>query len=122
MNMHQLSSRKLMLTAAAACIATFAMSTAQALFTSEKEVLRQSRLQWLTMKRDMPRPGNPRIQPFVECISNSIIATLEEPYASMDWEVVVFDDESANAFAMPGGKIGVFTVYYPIGSSVGTGL
>ena len=98
-----------MLTAAAACIATFAMSTAQALFTSEKEVLRQSRLQWLTMKRDMPRPGNPRIQPFVECISNSIIATLEEPYASMDWEVVVFDDESANAFAMPGGKIGVFT-------------
>ncbi len=114
MDMQQLSSRKLMLTAAAACIATFAMGTAQALFTSEKEVLRQSRLQWLTMKRDMPRPGNPRIQPFVECISNSIIATLEEPYASMDWEVVVFDDEAANAFAMPGGKIGVFTGIFQV--------
>ena len=87
---------------------------AQGLFTTEKEVLRQSRLQWLTMKRDMSRPGNPRIQPFVECITNAIIDTLEEPYASMDWEIVVFDDESANAFAMPGGKIGVFTGIFEV--------
>lgn len=114
MNMHQLPSRKLVLTVAAACVATLAMSTAQALFTSEKEVLRQSRLQWLTMKRDMPRPGNPRIQPFVECITNSIIRTLDEPFASMDWEIIVFDDESANAFAMPGGKIGVFTGIFQV--------
>ena len=106
--MHQVS-RKLVLTAAAACVAMLAMSTAQALFTSEREVLRQSRLQWMTMKRDLPRPGNPRIQPFVECISNSIIRNLDEDYANMDWEIIVFDDESTNAFAMPGGKIGVFT-------------
>ncbi len=66
------------------------------------------------MKRDMPQPGNPRIQPFVECISQSIIATLDEPYASMDWEVVVFDNEAANAFAMPGGKIGVFTGIFEV--------
>ena len=52
---------------------------AQGLFTTEKEVLRQSRLQWLTMKRDMSRPGNPRIQPFVECITKAIIDTLDEP-------------------------------------------
>ena len=112
--MHQLPSRKLMLTVAAACVATLAMSTAQALFTSEKEIMRQSRLQWLTMKREMSRPGNPRIQPFVECISNSIIDTLAEPYASMDWEIIVFDDEAANAFAMPGGKIGVFTGIFQV--------
>jgi len=83
---------------------------AQAQFsTSRGEVERASRLEWLRMKREMSRPADPRIQPFVECISNSLIATLEEPYASMDWEIIVFDDESANAFAMPGGKIGVFT-------------
>ena len=114
--MRQFSSRKPILIAAAACIASIAMSTstAQGLFTSEREILRQSRLQWLTMKRDMPQPGNPRIQPFVECISQSIIATLDEPYASMDWEVVVFDNEAANAFAMPGGKIGVFTGIFEV--------
>ena len=98
---------------ALSCI-LLSVSHAQGLFTSEKEVLRQSRLQWLTMKRDMPRPGNPRIQPFVECITNSIISKLDEPFASMDWEIVVFDDESANAFAMPGGKIGVFTGIFQV--------
>ena len=111
-------SMKLFLTAAAACVAVLALNTAHAqLFTSEKEVLRQARLQWLTMKRDMSRPGNPRIQPFVECISNSIIATLAEPYSSMDWEIIVFDNEAANAFAMPGGKIGVFTGIFEVADS-----
>jgi predicted Zn-dependent protease len=93
----------------------FSVTTqAQGLFTTQKEVLRQSRLQWLTMKRDMSRPGNPRIQPFVECITNALIDTLDEPFASMDWEIIVFDDESANAFAMPGGKIGVFTGIFEV--------
>ena len=90
-------------------MAFLAMSNAQALWTSQKEVERASRLQWLTMKRSMPRPAEPRVQRFVECISNSIIAVLEEPYVSMDWEIIVFDDETPNAFVMPGGKIGVYT-------------
>jgi predicted Zn-dependent protease len=76
---------------------------------SEREIERAVRVEWLKMKRSMPRPANPAIQPFVECVANALIATLEEPYSSMEWEVVVFDDESLNAFAMPGGKIGVFT-------------
>ena len=97
------------LTLATACVAFLAMGSAQALWTSQKEVERESRLQWLTMKRSMPRPADPRVQAFVECVSNSIIAVLEEPYASMDWEIIVFDNEATNAFAMPGGKIGVYT-------------
>ena len=90
------------------------VGTAQGIFTSEREVLRQSRLQWLTMKRDIPRPGNPYVQPFVECVSYGIIRTLEEPYASMDWEIIVFDGEALNAFAMPGGKIGVYTGIFTV--------
>ena len=111
-------SRKPILTAAAACIALLTLcssvGTAQGIFTSEREVLRQSRLQWLTMKRDTPKPGNPYVQQFVECISYGIIRTLEEPYASMDWEIIVFDGEALNAFAMPGGKIGVFTGIFTV--------
>ncbi|MDH3418202.1 MAG: M48 family metallopeptidase, partial [Gammaproteobacteria bacterium] len=77
--------------------------------TSEREIERAVRVEWMQMKRSLPRPANPAIQTFVECVANALIATLEEPYSSMNWEVVVFDDESLNAFAMPGGKIGVFT-------------
>jgi len=76
---------------------------------SEREVERAVRVEWLKMKQALPRPANPAIQPFVECVADALIATLEEPYASIPWEVVVFDDESLNAFAMPGGKIGVYT-------------
>ena len=77
--------------------------------TSAREIERAVRVEWMQMKRSLPRPENPAIQSFVECVANALIAQLDEPYASMDWEVVVFDDESLNAFAMPGGKIGVFT-------------
>ena len=98
-----------------ACLTLLAAGSAEAQFsTTRGEVERASRLEWLSMKRSMPRPADARIQPFVECISNSLIATLEEPYASMDWEIVVFDDDSANAFAMPGGKIGVFTGIFKV--------
>jgi predicted Zn-dependent protease len=76
---------------------------------SSSEVERAVRVEWLKMKQSLPRPANPAIQPFVECVADALIATLDEPYSSMKWEVVVFDDESLNAFAMPGGKIGVFT-------------
>lgn len=115
--MRQFPTTKFILGAVAACMGALAMGSAHALFTSEKEVLREARLQWITMKRDMSRPGNPRIQPFVECISNSIISVLDEPFASMDWEIVVFDNEAANAFAMPGGKIGVFTGIFQVADS-----
>ena len=79
------------------------------LFVSEKEILRQSRLQWLQMKRHTPLSPSPRLQSYVECIAYSIIDVLPNEYDELDWEVVVFDDEAINAFAMPGGKVGVFT-------------
>lgn len=102
--------RRLTLAVGSACLALLAVATAQAaLFVSEKEINRQARVQWLTMKRQMPLAPSERVQRYVECIAYSIIDVLEEPYASMDWEVQVFDDDSLNAFAMPGGKIGVFT-------------
>jgi len=99
------------LMAGVACIAALVPGfSAWAQFSmSDREVERAVRVEWLRMKQSLPRPANPAIQPFVECVANHLIATLAEPYSSMNWEIVVFDDESMNAFAMPGGKIGVFT-------------
>jgi predicted Zn-dependent protease len=85
-------------------------TTAHAQFSMTKgEVERAHRVRWLQMKRELPRPANPAIQPFVECVARRVIATLEEPYASMDWEIIVFDDESANAEVLLGGKISILT-------------
>ena len=116
--MHQQFSRKLPVTVAAACLSMLAAGTVQAQFVSEKEIQRETRVQWLTMKRDIPKPADPRIQPFVECVAWSIIEVLEEPYSEMNWEVVVFDDEAVNAFAMVGGQIGVFTGIFKVADTV----
>ncbi len=48
-------------------------------------------------------------QRYVKCVANAIVAQLPEKWRQQPWEVVVFDDDSANAFALPGGKIGVHT-------------
>jgi predicted Zn-dependent protease len=86
----------------------FAGSASAAFLVSEKEVLRQARVEWLSMKRHLPLEPDPRIQRYVECIANNIIAVLPPEHANIGWEVVVFDEEEINAFADPNGKIGVF--------------
>lgn len=48
-------------------------------------------------------------QQYVRCVATHIIDALPQEWSGRDWEVVVFEDDSANAFALPGGKIGVHT-------------
>lgn len=46
---------------------------------------------------------------YVECVARAITAQVPSSVYSGQWEIVVFDDEQVNAFALPGGKIGVYT-------------
>lgn len=49
----------------------------------------------------------------VQCVARAVVAAAEARYPAADrpeaWEVVVFEDPSPNAFALPGGRIGVHT-------------
>jgi predicted Zn-dependent protease len=45
---------------------------------------------------------------YVSCVARAITRSIKSS-KQPEWEVVVFDDKSANAFALPGGKIGVHT-------------
>jgi predicted Zn-dependent protease len=56
------------------------------------------------LKAEKPQSKNSQYNKFVICIAEAI--THE---AGGNWEVVVFEDESLNAFALPGNKIGVHT-------------
>lgn len=56
------------------------------------------------LKTEKPLSKNKRYIRFVNCIAQAI--THE---TGGDWEVVVFEDDSLNAFALPGNKIGVHT-------------
>lgn len=46
---------------------------------------------------------------FVQCVASAVTKNVPKSTHSGDWEVVVFDSEQVNAFALPGGKIGVYT-------------
>ncbi|MFQ5634493.1 MAG: M48 family metallopeptidase [Gammaproteobacteria bacterium] len=78
-------------------------------FVSEREIAIQSDNEFGKMRSSMPISSDVSVRSYVFCVADAIVAELEEPFASMDWDIEVFDDEAVNAFAMTGGKIGVFT-------------
>jgi predicted Zn-dependent protease len=60
------------------------------------------------IKQDTPETSNQNMRDYVQCIANAIIPQLEEDNDPTKWEVRVFADDQANAFALPGNKIGVY--------------
>lgn len=46
---------------------------------------------------------------FVNCVAQHLIEQVSPQVFDGQWELVVFEDEQINAFALPGGKIGVYT-------------
>lgn len=46
---------------------------------------------------------------FVSCVADAITKHVPKSVFAGEWELVVFDDPQVNAFALPGGKIGVYT-------------
>jgi predicted Zn-dependent protease len=61
------------------------------------------------MKKDIPISKDKATNDFVLCVADAITANVPKSAHQGDWEVVVFDSEQVNAFALPGGKIGVYT-------------
>ncbi len=57
------------------------------------------------MKKEMPQARDSGLNRYVHCVAEKITREVNQG----NWEVVVFQDEDPNAFALPGGKIGVHT-------------
>jgi len=84
------------------------------LLVSEKEVRREARVEWLSMKRHVPIDPDQRVQQYAACVANSLIAVLDGKHKGLDWEVVVFDDDGINASANPEGKIAVLNGIFKV--------
>ena len=65
------------------------------------------------MRAKMPRSQNTAQVRLVECVANRIVGVLTPTDMGAavvrQWEVELFEDSTANAFALPGGKMGVHT-------------
>ena len=61
------------------------------------------------MRASMPLVTDRETIDFVACVAQAVVEQLEPPYNDIEWELAIFEQEAVNAFAMPGGKIGVFS-------------
>lgn len=59
------------------------------------------------MKSQLPISKDPRQNAYVQCIAKALLQVMN--LNPSEWEVVVFQDKTPNAFALPGNKIGVHT-------------
>lgn len=65
----------------------------------------------LSAFNDMRKQGKfvdaPRERAYATCVAQALIAALPPPWNTQQWEVQIVGDDTANAFALPGGRIGV---------------
>lgn len=73
---------------------------------SDAEMAQMGAAAFQQLKTKTPPSRNSRASSYVQCVARAITTTLGGNQA---WEVQVFDSDDVNAFALPGGKIGVYT-------------
>lgn len=61
------------------------------------------------MKKQEKVSTDARLNAYVSCVAKAVTAQVPASYGISNWEVVVFDSKQVNAFALPGGKIGVYS-------------
>ena len=80
---------------------------AEPTWMSDAEMEAESAKQFAQMKASMPMITDRETIDYIACVANAVVAALEPEYRDMSWEMAIFEADSVNAFAMPGGKIGV---------------
>ena len=88
---------------AAAC-ATSPTGRRQLRLVSDTEMSQMGVAAFQKLKTETPPTQNGKVNSYVQCVAGGI--TREVGGA---WEVQVFESKDVNAFALPGGKIGVYT-------------
>lgn len=84
------------------------MGRRQLILVPDEEIARLGEEAFLEIQEGMSVEEDPEIKRFVACVSKALIDELEDSHFE-NWEVLVFQEDSANAFALPGKKIGIHT-------------
>lgn len=66
------------------------------------------------MKKETPISRDARANELVARVGKKVAAAAKNDLPNAQWEFVVFDSPQANAFCLPGGKVGVYTGILPI--------
>ena len=63
------------------------------------------------MKKEEKISTDKKLTRYVQCVADAIVREIPSSYqqATAQWQVVLFASDQINAFALPGGRIGVYT-------------
>lgn len=95
----------------------------QLLIYSESQMAQMGAAAFTDLQSKTPRSSNSKQVTYVRCVTNAITAVVPPERMRVvsvtGWEVELFDEDSANAFALPGGKIGVHTGLLKVATTPG---
>jgi len=91
-----------------ACV-TSPTGRSQLIFVSDAQMAELGVASFDQLKGEKKISKDAALNAYVSCVARAVTGSLSPSEYQGSWEVVVFQDDSANAFALPGGKIGVFT-------------
>jgi len=102
-----------LLSAAALAIGLFGCATSplgrsQLVLFPEDRLAEMGTLAYQELRTQTPASSNGQANDYVSCVARAIIDANPE-LAKTPWEITLFEDPQANAFALPGGKLGVYT-------------
>lgn len=61
------------------------------------------------LRREAIVSTDPDVTAYVQCVADALVQLPDVQGVRSEWEVTVFEDDMVNAFALPGGKIGIYT-------------
>jgi len=96
----------------AGCLTVPETGRRQVMLISSQQEMQLGFSAFQQVKKETPASRDPAITAMVQRVGRRIAAVAELPGAQ--WEFVVFDSKEANAFCLPGGKVGIYTGILPI--------
>lgn len=89
--------------------ATSPLGRKQLILLPESQMDQMGAQAFQEMKAKTPSSKDPVVTAYVNCVTLPLTEMAKSEIDEPKWEIVVFKDETANAFALPGGKVGVHT-------------
>jgi len=84
------------------------LGRSQLVLFPESQMSEMGALAYQELRTSTPASRDGRANDYVSCVARAIIDANPD-LRSQSWEITLFDGDQANAFALPGGKLGVYT-------------
>lgn len=68
-------------------------------------------------RQKTPQSRDARQNAYVGCVVNAVVRQLPPPWNQQRWEFALFENPEANAWALPGGKVGVYTGIFKVATN-----